>query len=81
MSQERAGFLQVRAHSVFVEEEVEYHLCDVLDGVKKKLEGFSLSGEQSRIVFWRTPFYESQVCICFSCNDSFCIEIWNQLLM
>ncbi|EFH43875.1 deoxyribodipyrimidine photolyase family protein [Arabidopsis lyrata subsp. lyrata] len=51
---------EVRAHSVFVEEEVEYHLCDVLDGVKKKLEGFSLSGEQPRIVFWRTPFYESQ---------------------
>ncbi|KAG7546233.1 Alpha/Beta hydrolase fold [Arabidopsis suecica] len=51
---------EVRAHSVFVEEEVEYHLCDVLDGVKKKLEGFSLSGEPPRIVFWRTPFYESQ---------------------
>ncbi|CAL9226785.1 unnamed protein product [Arabidopsis halleri] len=51
---------EVRAHSVFVEEEVEYHLCDVLDGVKKELESFSLSGEQPRIFFWRTPFYESQ---------------------
>ncbi|CAD5329005.1 putative alpha/beta hydrolase-1, DNA photolyase, rossmann-like alpha/beta/alpha sandwich [Arabidopsis thaliana] len=51
---------EVRAPFVFVEEEVEYHLCEVLDAVKNKLEGVSLSGESPRIVAWRTPFYESQ---------------------
>ncbi|KAL1201177.1 Pheophytinase [Cardamine amara subsp. amara] len=51
---------EVRAPFVFVEEEVEYHLSEVLDAVKKKLEGVSLPGEPPRIVVWRTPFYESQ---------------------
>lgn len=44
-----------------MEEEVEYHLCEVLNAVKKKLEGIYLPGEPPRIVVWRTPFYESQV--------------------
>ncbi|VVA92596.1 unnamed protein product [Arabis nemorensis] len=51
---------EVRAPFVFVEEEVEYHLCEVLDDVKKKLEGVSVHGESPRIVVWRTPFYDIQ---------------------
>ncbi|EOA16132.1 hypothetical protein CARUB_v10004267mg [Capsella rubella] len=50
---------EVRAPFVFVEEEVEYHLCEVLDGVKKNLEGVSFPGGPPRVVLWRTPFYES----------------------
>lgn len=69
----------MRAPFVFVEEEVEYHLCEVLDAVKNKLEGVSLSGESPRIVAWRTPFYESQVRIFY--NISYCVVIQNQLLM
>lgn len=44
-----------------MEEEVEYHLCEVLDDVKKKLEAVSVHGEPPRIVVWRTPFYDCQV--------------------
>ncbi|ESQ54774.1 hypothetical protein EUTSA_v10024578mg [Eutrema salsugineum] len=51
---------EVRAPFVFVEEEVEYHLCEVLDAVKNKMEGVSFLGEPPRIVVWRTPFYETQ---------------------
>ncbi|XP_010433666.1 PREDICTED: uncharacterized protein LOC104717742 isoform X1 [Camelina sativa] len=50
---------EVRAPFVYVEEEVEYHLCEVLDGVRKKLKGVSFPGGPPRVVLWRTPFYES----------------------
>lgn len=51
---------EVRAPFVFVEEEVEHHLCEVLDAVKKKMDGVSFPGESPRVVVWRTPFYETQ---------------------
>ncbi|CAA7060225.1 unnamed protein product [Microthlaspi erraticum] len=51
---------EAQAPFVFAEEEVEYHLCEVLDAVKKKMEGVSFLGEPPRIVVWRTPFYETQ---------------------
>ncbi|CAH2077995.1 unnamed protein product [Thlaspi arvense] len=51
---------EVRAPFVFVEDEVEYHLCEVLDAVKKKVEGVSFPGDSPKIVVWRTPFYETQ---------------------
>ncbi|KAJ0263311.1 DNA photolyase [Hirschfeldia incana] len=51
---------EVRAPFVFVEEEVEHHLCEVLDAVKKKVDGVSFPGESPRVVLWRTPFYETQ---------------------
>ncbi|CAN8325888.1 unnamed protein product [Cochlearia groenlandica] len=51
---------EVRAPFIFAEEEVEYHLCEVLESVKRKLEGVTVNGESPRIVFWRTPFYEIQ---------------------
>ncbi|KAL0891016.1 hypothetical protein Bca101_014999 [Brassica carinata] len=51
---------EFRAPFVFVEEEVEHHLCEVLDAVKNKIDGVSFPGEPPRIVVWRTPFYETQ---------------------
>lgn len=44
-----------------MEEEVEHHLCEVLDAVKNKIDGVSFPEESTRIVVWRTPFYETQV--------------------
>lgn len=64
--------LQVRAPFVFVEEEVEHHLCEVVEAVKKKMDGVSFPGESPRVVVWRTPFYETQVNVFASlCNVSF----------
>ncbi|RIA04368.1 hypothetical protein BRARA_K01402 [Brassica rapa] len=51
---------EVRAPFVFVEEEVEHHLCEVVEAVKKKMDGVSFPGETPRVVVWRTSFYETQ---------------------
>lgn len=44
-----------------MEEEVEHHLCEVVEAVKKKMDGVSFPGETPRVVVWRTSFYETQV--------------------
>lgn len=44
-----------------MEEEVEHHLCEVVEAVKKKMDGVSFPGESPRVVVWRTPFYETEV--------------------
>ncbi|CAH8304255.1 unnamed protein product [Eruca vesicaria subsp. sativa] len=51
---------EVQEPFVFAEEEVEHHLCEVLEDVKKKIDGDSFPGESPRVVLWRTPFYETQ---------------------
>lgn len=49
---------QVDASSVFAEEEVEYVLCEVVNGVKETLARISFAERRARVVVWNTPFYD-----------------------
>ncbi|KAL8552576.1 hypothetical protein ACS0TY_001314 [Phlomoides rotata] len=49
---------EVQASSLFVEEEVEYELCAMLDTVKKSLSTLSFKEENPEIVMWSSPFYD-----------------------
>ncbi|CAA3024300.1 Hypothetical predicted protein [Olea europaea subsp. europaea] len=49
---------EVNASSIFVEEEVEYELCRMLDNVKEALSTESFEGRNPEIVKWSTPFYD-----------------------
>lgn len=53
--------MQVNASSIFVEEEVEYELCRMLDNVKEALSTESFEGRNPEIVKWSTPFYDVKV--------------------
>ncbi|XP_057798386.1 uncharacterized protein LOC131014423 isoform X4 [Salvia miltiorrhiza] len=49
---------EVQATGIFVEEEVEYELCVMVDNVKESLSSLSFKGGNPKIVMWRTPFYD-----------------------
>ncbi|KAK6155837.1 hypothetical protein DH2020_010085 [Rehmannia glutinosa] len=49
---------EVQASSIFVEEEVEYELCIMLDVIKESLSTISFKGGNPKIVTWSTPFYD-----------------------
>ncbi|XVF50670.1 hypothetical protein PTKIN_Ptkin04bG0120700 [Pterospermum kingtungense] len=49
---------EVKATEVFIEEEVEYELRQMIGVVKDTLETFSFSDGNPDIVMWRTPFYD-----------------------
>ncbi|KAK6132173.1 hypothetical protein DH2020_034098 [Rehmannia glutinosa] len=49
---------EVQASSIFVEEEVEYELCIMLDIIKESLSTISFKGGNPKIVTWSTPFYD-----------------------
>ncbi|KAL0371587.1 UNVERIFIED_CONTAM: Cryptochrome DASH [Sesamum calycinum] len=49
---------EVQASSIFAEEEVEYELRIMLDIVEESLSTLSLSGENTKILTWNTPFYD-----------------------
>ncbi|CAI9771843.1 unnamed protein product [Fraxinus pennsylvanica] len=49
---------EVNASSIFVEEEVEYELCRMLDSVKETLSTESFEGRNPEIVKCSTPFYD-----------------------
>ncbi|KAI3458274.1 hypothetical protein Pfo_014937 [Paulownia fortunei] len=49
---------EVQASSIFVEEEVEYELCVMLDIIKESLSALSFNGGKPKIVMWSTPFYD-----------------------
>lgn len=49
---------EVDASSVFAEEEVEYVLCEVVNGVKETLARISFAERRARVVVWNTPFYD-----------------------
>ncbi|KAL3645222.1 hypothetical protein CASFOL_010402 [Castilleja foliolosa] len=49
---------EAQASSIFVEEEVEYELCVLLDNVKESLSTVSSKEGKPKIVTWSTPFYD-----------------------
>ncbi|KAL2550232.1 DNA photolyase [Forsythia ovata] len=49
---------EVTASSIFVEEEMEYELCRMLDIVNETLSTVSFDGRNPEIVKWSTPFYD-----------------------
>ncbi|GFP88283.1 blue-light photoreceptor phr2 [Phtheirospermum japonicum] len=49
---------EAQASSIFVEEEVEYELCIMLDIVKESLSTLSSKEGEPKIVTWSTPFYD-----------------------
>ncbi|XP_051138148.1 uncharacterized protein LOC127256275 [Andrographis paniculata] len=49
---------EIQASSIFVEEEVEYELCRLLDVIKESLSASHFVGENPKIVTWSTPFYD-----------------------
>ncbi|KAG8381484.1 hypothetical protein BUALT_Bualt06G0126600 [Buddleja alternifolia] len=49
---------EVQATSIFVEEEVEYELCVMLDIIKESLSSVSFTGGNPKILTWSTPFYD-----------------------
>lgn len=52
----------MKAVDVFVEEEVEYNLRELIDFVEQSLSNLSsLSRKRAQIVLWQTPFYDIKV--------------------
>lgn len=51
----------MKATSVFAEEEVEYHLHQMMAIVDETLAKVPLVDAQPKIRLWRTPFYEFKV--------------------
>ncbi|CAN0902562.1 Cryptochrome DASH, chloroplastic/mitochondrial [Linum grandiflorum] len=49
---------EVRSSNVIVEEEVEYHLLKIVEIVEKTLTEMPLAAGNSKIMRWRTPFYD-----------------------
>ncbi|KAJ8752906.1 hypothetical protein K2173_008641 [Erythroxylum novogranatense] len=49
---------QFKVTNVFAEEEVEYHLRQILDIVEETVEQSALLDEKLKIVRWQTPFYD-----------------------
>ncbi|CAK9161061.1 unnamed protein product [Ilex paraguariensis] len=49
---------EVKATTIFAEEEVEYNLCGMMDIVKETLTTASTAEAGPRIVIWNTPFYD-----------------------
>lgn len=49
---------EVQASSIFVEEEVEYELCEMVENVKESLSTSSFNGWNPKILMWSTPFYD-----------------------
>ncbi|KAL7146506.1 hypothetical protein ABFS83_06G045300 [Erythranthe nasuta] len=49
---------EVQASNIFVEEEVEYELCLMVDLVKESLSTSSFNGNNPEIVMWSSPFYD-----------------------
>lgn len=51
----------MKASSVFLEEEAEYHVQKLIDMVRESLASDCLLGRDVGTVLWRTPFYGTQV--------------------
>ena len=51
----------MKATDVFIEEEVEYEMRQMIGVVKDSLEMSSSSDGNVDIVMWRTPFYDVKV--------------------
>lgn len=66
--------------SVFVEEEVECHLCRIIDIVKEKLTTMPSTNGKPDLFPWRTPFYDIKVVI-FALSDLIYISLLLVLLI
>ncbi|XP_073064375.1 uncharacterized protein [Primulina eburnea] len=49
---------EVKASTIFVEEELEYGLCTMVDNVKETLSSVSFAEWNPEIMTWNTPFYD-----------------------
>ncbi|KAK4766595.1 hypothetical protein SAY87_008237 [Trapa incisa] len=52
---------EVKASSIFLEEEVEYHVQELIDMVRESLSPDCSPEKNPSIICWRTPFYDIQV--------------------
>ncbi|XP_073124044.1 uncharacterized protein [Henckelia pumila] len=51
---------EVKASSIFMEEELEYGLCTMVDIVKKTLSSVSCDEWNPGVMTWNTPFYDTK---------------------
>ncbi|KAH9647541.1 photolyase/cryptochrome alpha/beta domain-containing protein [Citrus sinensis] len=63
---------EVKATSVFAEEEVEYHLRQMMAIVDETLAKVSLVDGKPKICLWQTPFYDIKVAIFALCEFLIC---------
>lgn len=62
----------MKATSVFAEEEVEYHLRQMMAIVDETLAKVSLVDGKPKICLWQTPFYDIKVAIFALCEFLIC---------
>lgn len=55
------GLEQVKATNIFVEEEVEFGLWRMVEGVKEILDTIPSAEGTPKLVMWNTPFYDMKV--------------------
>ena len=74
---------QVKATCVFVEQEVEYEVCLIMDVVNHRLKSIEIPQGTPRIELWKTPFYDvkaGSLLIVFA-NRNFFIVVNHQLII
>jgi len=52
---------QVKATTVFAEEEVEYNLRRLMNVVQETLAMVAFEDQSPRMLLWNTPFYDTKV--------------------
>lgn len=52
---------QVKVTNIYVEEEVEFGLWSMLEGVKETLDTIPSAEGTPKLVIWNTPFYDMKV--------------------